>query len=65
MGGLYRKGVILEGSSDEMAKEIYELKKSLKGKRFILGADCTILSQTPMDNIRTAIKTSHHTRNIE
>ena len=64
MGGLYRKGVILEGSSDEVAKEIYELKKSLKGKRFILGADCTILSQTPMDNIRTAIKTSHHTRNI-
>ena len=65
MGGLYRKGVILEGSSDEVAKEIYELKKSLKGKRFILGADCTILSQTPMDNIRTAIKTSHHTCNIE
>ena len=65
MGGLYRKGVILEGSSDEVAKEIYELKKSLKGKRFILGADCTILPQTPMDNIRTAIKTSHHTRNIE
>ena len=65
MGGLYRKGAILEGSSDEVAKEIYELKKSLKGKRFILGADCTILSQTPMDNIRTAIKTSHHTRNIE
>ena len=39
MGGLYRKGVILEGSSDEVAKEIYELKKSLKGKRFILGGN--------------------------
>lgn len=65
MGGLYRKGAILKGSSDEIAKEIYELKKTLKGKRFILGADCTILPQTPMDNIRTAIKTSHHTCNIE
>ena len=65
MGGLYRKGAILKGSSDEIAKEIYELKKTLKGKRFILGADCTILPQTPMNNIRTAIKTSHHTCNIE
>ena len=68
MGGLYRKGVILEGSSDEVAKEIYELKKSLKGKRFILGGNeimGNVKIQTPMDNIRTAIKTSHHTRNIE
>ena len=61
MGGLYRKGAILEGNPDDIAKEIKILKKSQKGKLFILGADCTILPKTPIDNIRTAIKTSHHT----
>lgn len=60
MGGLYRKGTILEGSKEQVAKEVKTLKHDLAGKRFILGADCTVLPKTPMDNIRTAIQTSHH-----
>lgn len=62
MGGLYRKGTILKGNPEEVAKEIKALKKSQKGKSTIIGADCTILPQTPIENIRTAIRTSHHTQ---
>lgn len=63
MGGLYRKGTILKGSPEDIAKEIKILKKTQKGTPTIIGADCTILPQTPIENIRTAISTSHHTRN--
>lgn len=61
MGGLYRKGTILEGTPEQVAQEVGTLKRDLAGKRFILGADCTILPKTSIDNIRTAIQTSHHT----
>ena len=61
MGGLYRKGTILEGTINEVIQEVNTLKHDLIGKRFILGADCTILPKTPMDNVRAAIQTSHHT----
>lgn len=61
MGGLYRKGTILEGTTDEVIKEVNTLKHALSGKRFILGGDCTILPKTPMDNVRAATQTSHHT----
>ena len=61
MGGLYRKGTILEGTVNEVIQEVNTLKHDLIGKRFILGADCTILPKTPMDNVRAAIQTSHHT----
>lgn len=60
MGGLYRKGIVLEGKTNEVIKEVNTLKHDLIGKRFILGADCTILPKTPMDNVRAAIQTSHH-----
>lgn len=55
MGGLYRKGTILEGTTEQVINEINILKRDLSGKRFILGADCTILPKTPIDNVRAAI----------
>ena len=61
MGGIYRKGNILNGTPDDVAKEISERKKSRLNKRFILGADCTILPKTSIENIRAAIQMSHHT----
>lgn len=61
MGGLYRKGTILEGTAEQVIKEVNTIKHDMAGKRFILGADCTILPKTPTDNIRAAIQTSHHT----
>ena len=61
MGGLYRKGTILEGTTKQVINEVNVLKHDLGGKRLILGADCTILPKTPMDNVRAAIQTSHHT----
>lgn len=61
MGGLYRKGTILEGTTEQVINEVNALKHDLGGKRFILGADCTILPKTPMDNVRAAIQSSHHT----
>lgn len=58
MGGLYRKGAILNGTPNEVATEVKKLAKS-NSSRFILGADCTVLPDTPMVNIQTAIKTAH------
>ena len=54
MGGLYRKGTILEGTTEQVINEVNVLKHDL-------GGDCTILPKTPMDNVRAAIQTSHHT----
>lgn len=49
------------GDDRQIINEVNVLKHDLGGKRFILGADCTILPKTPMDNVRAAIQTSHHT----
>ncbi len=31
-------------------------------ERFVLAADCTLPSETPWQNLKTAIKTAHHYR---
>lgn len=58
MGGLERKKTIHAGNPEEVKAEVLQLKRDYKG-RLIVGAECTIRPDTPMENIRTAIRTAH------
>lgn len=59
MGGLDRKGVITTGTKAEVQKAVEDVLRTAP-ERFILGADCTVPSETPWDNLRTAISTAHN-----
>ena len=61
MGGMERKGVIATGTKDEVKKSVEDVLYEIPDK-FILGADCTVPSDTPWDNIRTAVSTAHSYR---
>lgn len=58
MGGLERKGVIATGSSAEIRQTAQNLLAEAP-ERFILAADCTVPSETPWENLKTAIDTAH------
>jgi uroporphyrinogen decarboxylase len=58
MGGLDRKGFIATGNSDEIAEKITILLEDIPD-HYILAADCTVPSDTPWDNLRSAIRTAH------
>lgn len=59
MGGLERLGTIAQAGPAEIVTEVENVLKEAP-ERFILGADCTVPSETPWDNLRTAIETAHH-----
>jgi len=61
MGGMDRKGVIARGSHEEIRRAV-EAVCAEAPERFILGADCTLPSDTDWENIRVAIDTAHEYR---
>jgi uroporphyrinogen decarboxylase len=58
MGGLDRLGVIATGSAVQIRAQAEAVLRQAP-ERFILGADCTVPSETPWENLRTAIQTAH------
>jgi uroporphyrinogen decarboxylase len=58
MGGMDRKGVIGTGSP-ETVRQAAQIVLNEAPERFILGADCTIPGNTPVENIRAAIDAAH------
>ena len=58
MGGLERKGVIATGSPREVQQAVEDVLRTAP-ERFMLGADCTVPSETSWDNLKTAIATAH------
>jgi uroporphyrinogen decarboxylase len=58
MGGLDRLGVIATGSATQIRTEVEAVLRQAP-ERFILGADCTVPSETPWENLRSAIETAH------
>jgi uroporphyrinogen decarboxylase len=58
MGGLDRLGVIAKGRHDEIQDVVEDVLRDAP-ERFILGADCTVPSETPWDNLRLAIALAH------
>ena len=61
MGGLERKGVISTGTPEQIRQAALTALQNAP-ERFILGADCTVLPDTPWDNLRLAIQTAHDYR---
>jgi uroporphyrinogen decarboxylase len=58
MGGMDRKGALSGGTAAEVREEAQAVLKAAP-ERFILGADCTMLSGAPWENLRTAIEVAH------
>lgn len=58
MGGIERKGIIATGTQTEVEQAVTDVLCDAPA-RFILGADCTVPSDTNWDNLRTAIDTAH------
>jgi uroporphyrinogen decarboxylase len=61
MGGMERKGVIAAGSAPEIRKAA-ESVLAHAPEQFMLGADCTVPSEIPWDNLKVAIDTAHRYR---
>jgi uroporphyrinogen decarboxylase len=61
MGGLDRKGILVTGSLADIRKTVLEVLGEAP-ERFILAADCTVPSDIPWENLRTAIDTAHEYR---
>ena len=61
MGGMERKGTISRGTLEEVRAEARAACETAP-ERFILGADCTVLGDTPWDNLRAAIEVAHQFR---
>jgi uroporphyrinogen decarboxylase len=58
MGGLDRLGIIAQGSHAEIREVVDDILREAP-ERFILGADCTVPSETPWDNLKLAISLAH------
>jgi uroporphyrinogen decarboxylase len=58
MGGMERKGVLARGNLEEIRQAATDVLVQTP-ERFILAADCTVPSETPWENLRTAIETAH------
>jgi uroporphyrinogen decarboxylase len=61
MGGLDRHGMIVSGSKAEIEKATRQVLEEASYP-FMLGADCTLPSDIPWENIRTAIEAAHSFR---
>ncbi len=59
MGGMDRHGIIATGSPEEVASEIRNVVNH-SPKQFLLGADCTVASDTSWDRLKQAIAVAHH-----
>jgi uroporphyrinogen decarboxylase len=61
MGGLDRKGIIVDGSAEQIRQEVHDVLVDASD-RHILGADCTLPGDIAWENIRTAIAAAHDFR---
>jgi len=61
MGGLERKGIIVDGTPDEIRAEVGRVLAQ-GADRQILGADCTLPGDIDWERIRTAITAAHEFR---
>jgi uroporphyrinogen decarboxylase len=61
MGGLERKAELSTGKPAEVRRAA-ETVLAQAPDQFILGADCTVLADTPWENLKTAVDTAHHYR---
>lgn len=61
MGGMERKGVLATGNTESIQQAVTDVLAQAP-EQFVLAADCTVPSDTPWENLRTAIETAHRHR---
>jgi uroporphyrinogen decarboxylase len=59
MGGINKRGIIVDGSQQEIEAKVKEVLDNAPGK-FMLGASCTLPGDIKWENIRTAIDMAHN-----
>lgn len=56
LGGLDdRAGVLVDGTSEEIEAEVHGILEEMQGRRFILGADCTLPTEISCERIMAAV----------
>ncbi len=63
MGGLDRHGILTSGSVEEIKNAVEQVLNEAHYP-FVLGADCTLPSDIPWNNIRAAIAASHEHKRV-
>jgi uroporphyrinogen decarboxylase len=58
MGGLDRKGILASGTPEQIRQAVNAVIEQAP-PRFMLGADCTVPSEIPWDNLKIAIEAAH------
>jgi uroporphyrinogen decarboxylase len=61
MGGMDRHGILVTGTKDQIRAEVEKVCADAP-PLFVLGADCTVPSDVPWDNLKTAIDAAHGAR---
>lgn len=56
LGGMDNRGVIVDGSADEIRQVVHEIIRTFGSESLIIGADCTLPTDIDIDNIRTTIE---------
>jgi uroporphyrinogen decarboxylase len=56
MGGVDERGTLLEGSTEEVRRQVREALAQTGGRRFLLAPGCSISPQTPPENLHAAVK---------
>jgi uroporphyrinogen decarboxylase len=56
LGGLDNRGVIVDGTPDEIRHAVHEVISTFGPRGFILGADCTLPTDIDIEKIRTAVE---------
>ena len=58
LGGMDNRGVIVSGDPQEIEQEVHRIIDDFGIKNLIIGADCTLPTDTPIENIRAAVEAS-------
>ncbi len=56
MGGVDERQTLLQGSPGEVGAEVQEALRQTGGRRFLIAPGCSIVPQTPPENIRAAVE---------
>jgi len=56
LGGMDNRGVIVDGTPDDIEAAVHEVIRTVGPKNLIIGADCTLPTEINIDNIRQAIE---------
>lgn len=56
LGGMDDRGIMVDGSEDEIRSQVHEVIRQVSSRAFILGADCTLPTDIDVTHIRTAVQ---------